>query len=301
MPSSENYRAFDRDRTLRQLEVDDIRQGTLQLLDGFRSDARAKALARHADGRDRIDRLRRDVADMRGDADEAVRALAKFRRADAIRHKAALSAYMGGLRAVVVQMKRHTREMVGVIAVARKQTSQDYRKALRSARQDQADLVERQLVAIRQNLRGAQLEQRRHLVAVRADLADSVDELIGAFRKRRGEARRLGRRPVRSKALGSKALGEARSGPVREAGTAPMADDLTRIKGIGPAVAARLEALNVTTFAALAAQDADTLRQQLGGIPLSDIPGWIGAARRLMDAVDASESEESEAGGDVAA
>lgn len=47
-------------------------------------------------------------------------------------------------------------------------------------------------------------------------------------------------------------------------------DDLTTIKGIGAAFVERLKVVGITTFAALAAQDPETLSQRLGGRPAAD-------------------------------
>lgn len=287
MPASENYHAFDQDRTLRRLEVDEIRQGTLQLLAEFRSQVRAMARERQADARHRIDALRREVADMRSDVDDTVGAFARARHAAAGRQKAALSAYMGGLRTVVAQMKRQADDMVDTLAATRRQAGHARSKALRGARQDQAELVERRLAAIRENRRRTGLEQRRLLAAFRIDLRNGVDDMIDALRKHRDAARRIGARTVRPQTLDRVA-----PAPARQPDPVPAADDLTQIRGIGPAMADRLAKLDVTTFAALGAQDPDALRRQLGGIPMSDIPGWIEEARNLSADADTSASGE---------
>lgn len=63
----------------------------------------------------------------------------------------------------------------------------------------------------------------------------------------------------------------------------PVPDDLTEIKGIGPAMQNRLRALGITTFADLAAADPDQLMAQLKGAqPLSRgrVRHWTEAARQ---------------------
>jgi predicted flap endonuclease-1-like 5' DNA nuclease len=63
----------------------------------------------------------------------------------------------------------------------------------------------------------------------------------------------------------------------------PVPDDLTVIKGIGPAVQNKLRALGITTFADLAAADPDELMKQLKGAqPLSRgrVRHWTEAARQ---------------------
>jgi predicted flap endonuclease-1-like 5' DNA nuclease len=71
--------------------------------------------------------------------------------------------------------------------------------------------------------------------------------------------------------------------PVPEkAVTAPVPDDLTVIKGIGPALQNRLRALGITTFADLAAANPDQLMAQLKGAqPLSRarVQHWTEVAR----------------------
>jgi predicted flap endonuclease-1-like 5' DNA nuclease len=60
-------------------------------------------------------------------------------------------------------------------------------------------------------------------------------------------------------------------------------DDLTEIKGIGPAMQNRLRALGITTFADLAAADPDQLMKQLKGaqpLSLGRVRHWTEAARQ---------------------
>jgi predicted flap endonuclease-1-like 5' DNA nuclease len=64
---------------------------------------------------------------------------------------------------------------------------------------------------------------------------------------------------------------------------APVPDDLTEIKGIGPAMQNRLRALGITTFADLAAADPDQLMAQLKGsqpLSLGRVRHWTEAARQ---------------------
>jgi len=65
----------------------------------------------------------------------------------------------------------------------------------------------------------------------------------------------------------------------------PVPDDLTVIKGIGPAVQNKLRALGITTFADLAAANPDKLMEQLkGSQPLSRgrVHHWTEAARERV-------------------
>ena len=62
----------------------------------------------------------------------------------------------------------------------------------------------------------------------------------------------------------------------------PVPDDLTVIKGIGPAIQNKLRALGITTFADLAAADPDAILRQLkGSQPLTKgrVRAWTEAAR----------------------
>jgi predicted flap endonuclease-1-like 5' DNA nuclease len=66
---------------------------------------------------------------------------------------------------------------------------------------------------------------------------------------------------------------------------APVPDDLTVIKGIGPAVQNKLRALGITTFADLAAADPDAILRQLkGSQPLTKgkVQAWTEAARQRV-------------------
>jgi predicted flap endonuclease-1-like 5' DNA nuclease len=65
----------------------------------------------------------------------------------------------------------------------------------------------------------------------------------------------------------------------------PVPDDLTVIKGIGPAVQNKLRALGITTFADLAAADPDRLLAQLKGsqpLTLGRVRHWTEAARQRV-------------------
>jgi predicted flap endonuclease-1-like 5' DNA nuclease len=62
----------------------------------------------------------------------------------------------------------------------------------------------------------------------------------------------------------------------------PVPDDLTVIKGIGPAVQNKLRALGITTFADLAAADPDRLLAELKGsqpLTMTRVRDWTVAAR----------------------
>jgi predicted flap endonuclease-1-like 5' DNA nuclease len=65
----------------------------------------------------------------------------------------------------------------------------------------------------------------------------------------------------------------------------PVPDDLTVIKGIGPAVQNKLRALGITTFAELAKADPDALLEQLkGSQPLTRarVHDWTEGARQRV-------------------
>ena len=61
---------------------------------------------------------------------------------------------------------------------------------------------------------------------------------------------------------------------------APAADDLTRVNGIGPVYAARLDAAGITTFRELAGADVDQLAAD-AGLPRDRVADWIGKAADL--------------------
>ena len=62
----------------------------------------------------------------------------------------------------------------------------------------------------------------------------------------------------------------------------PQADDLTVIPGIGPAIAERLNALGVRTFAELAAVDPEELAEWIGRRPVTAdrVRDWIAEAKK---------------------
>ncbi len=64
---------------------------------------------------------------------------------------------------------------------------------------------------------------------------------------------------------------------------ATQKDDLTQINGIGPTYAKRLHAAGITTFAQLAAQDADRLREitKIKEWQAADPADWITTAKTI--------------------
>jgi predicted flap endonuclease-1-like 5' DNA nuclease len=90
---------------------------------------------------------------------------------------------------------------------------------------------------------------------------------------------------------GAPAAAEARARPAAKPAPAQpektvassVPDDLTEIKGIGPAVQNKLRALGITTFADLAAADPDVILRGLkGSQPLTKgkVQAWTEAARQ---------------------
>ena len=88
---------------------------------------------------------------------------------------------------------------------------------------------------------------------------------------------------------GARAPAAAEPGPAREpeAARPAVADDLTVIKGIGPAVQEKLRGLGIRTFSDLARADPKAVTERLkGSQPLSEarVRGWIEAARQRAGA-----------------
>jgi NADH-quinone oxidoreductase subunit E len=80
-----------------------------------------------------------------------------------------------------------------------------------------------------------------------------------------------------------KAPPQAKEPPAQPAASDRAPDDLTVIKGIGPAVQEKLHALGIRTFDDLAAADPETLAEQLKGRqPISQalVRGWTEAAQQ---------------------
>jgi predicted flap endonuclease-1-like 5' DNA nuclease len=100
--------------------------------------------------------------------------------------------------------------------------------------------------------------------------APEAEPAPGAMQKRPGRAEEPAAEPTPQQAAAERAAPRKR---------AP--DDLTVIKGIGPVVQQKLQALGIRTFADLAAADADTLAEQLKGrqpISRGQVQGWTKAA-----------------------
>jgi predicted flap endonuclease-1-like 5' DNA nuclease len=73
-----------------------------------------------------------------------------------------------------------------------------------------------------------------------------------------------------------------RPAPGEPAVAKPQADDLTVIRGIGPAIAERLNALGVRSFAELAAADPEDLAEWIGRRPVTAdrVRDWIAEAKK---------------------
>jgi predicted flap endonuclease-1-like 5' DNA nuclease len=70
-----------------------------------------------------------------------------------------------------------------------------------------------------------------------------------------------------------------------ELGQQAVSDDLTVIKGIGPAIQEKLRALGIATFSDLAGADPKALTERLKGAqPISEaqVRGWTEAARKRV-------------------
>jgi predicted flap endonuclease-1-like 5' DNA nuclease len=80
------------------------------------------------------------------------------------------------------------------------------------------------------------------------------------------------------------AAGKSSAGAASGSSTAPAggSDDLTAIKGIGPAIQRKLAAVGVESFADLAAADASDLAQKIGSRPVTAerVRAWIAEARK---------------------
>ena len=72
---------------------------------------------------------------------------------------------------------------------------------------------------------------------------------------------------------------ELKAVPERTPPPEPPADDLTKIKGIGPVSARELEAIGITTFAGLAAADPATITGRFDS--RANVPDWIAQAKQL--------------------
>jgi large subunit ribosomal protein L21 len=87
---------------------------------------------------------------------------------------------------------------------------------------------------------------------------------------------------VRNEEAATPSNGEQRGDPAPRPPTARVADDLTVIKGIGPAVQKKLRELDIITFSDLAEADADALTEKLKGsqpISITRVRAWTEDAR----------------------
>ena len=80
------------------------------------------------------------------------------------------------------------------------------------------------------------------------------------------------------------AVAPRRSAPNEPSATAAQADDLTVIRGIGPAIARKLDALGVKTFADLAAADPENLAVKIASRPVSAarVREWVTEAKKRV-------------------
>ena len=80
---------------------------------------------------------------------------------------------------------------------------------------------------------------------------------------------------------------EPATGAAPEAAANQVTQDLTIIKGIGPAVQKKLNGLNIVTFSDLAKADPDALAEKLRGsqpISVVQVRAWIEAAHERAQA-----------------
>jgi predicted flap endonuclease-1-like 5' DNA nuclease len=88
--------------------------------------------------------------------------------------------------------------------------------------------------------------------------------------------------PSETEAADVDAAATWRPAPGEPAVAKPQTDDLTEIKGIGPAIAERLNALGVRTFAELAAANPEELAEWIGRRPVTAdrVRDWIAEAKK---------------------
>ena len=81
------------------------------------------------------------------------------------------------------------------------------------------------------------------------------------------------------------------------AGTPPVTDDFTRIKGIGKVHSQRLYDVGITTYSQLASLSPDQLAEKVGGLSARQMAkqDWVGQARKLAPKITQSRSPQKEA------
>jgi large subunit ribosomal protein L21 len=95
-------------------------------------------------------------------------------------------------------------------------------------------------------------------------------------------APRSDQRPAQNQEVTTPNRSEERVEPVPKPSPTRAADDLTVIKGIGPAVQKKLTELNIVTFGDLAEADPEALTEEFKGsqpISIARVRAWTEAAR----------------------
>lgn len=90
------------------------------------------------------------------------------------------------------------------------------------------------------------------------------------------------RTPAQNEEALAPSKAERRVDPAPETASKRVAQDLTVIKGVGPAVQKKLKGLNILTFNDLADADPDALTEKLKGsqpISVTQVRAWTEAAR----------------------
>ena len=256
--------------------------GTREMLTGLQLRRRAMAAAQHRRlGEDR-DELSASARTFLADAATVRSAKAanerQFRMAYQAERRSLAREQRTDLAAFVAELRTDVTLLIRVFAETRQDMADEQRERLAAfveeLQTDTAAFVA-DMGPARQEMAD---EQRERLATERLRLAAKVSKLRRALQDDSGEASRLWR------SLGALKRGR-RAQPAPRARPAPRAvpavrDDLTQVKGLGPATERRLNDAGIVSLAQLATSSPDEIRQALGNAGArANVNDWIKEAR----------------------
>lgn len=243
------------------------------------------------DIREATDLRGRAVADVRDAARSTLADFGAARRRMSIEQRAALGRYRSNLDSAGNRMRKAaskgraatrrqldalSREVARMCSATAAEIS-GLAKARRAAAARQASMLAESVDTLQSDVREMIGEARKVQAATRADLR-KAHVAWSSFAAGPDAAA-----PAPKRSSGRGGAGKAAAPMPAAEPAAVVADDLTRIEGVGPVMQARLAKAGITTFAALAEANADSLRDQLGDVGrLADVGSWIAHARRVV-------------------
>ena len=286
-----------------------IRKDTAQELSGFRAAHQSMAADQRRHLADHVCGLRDNITRMLASLDTAHQSMASdqrqrlteyvYRLHDNVTsmmasldtaHQSMAAKQRQGLTDYVCGLRDNITNMLESLDKAHQSMAADQRRRLADHVYGLRDNITRMLESLDAAHQRMAAKQQKRLAAGRTHLASDVSKMRGRLHADQGEACKIWndfsivmgeRRAKKSGAPSPKSQTAKARKPAPPAAGKATADDLTTIKGLGPARQVSLKKMGIHTFAQLAKSAPQKIRKALGASgPLANVEEWIKEARK---------------------